>query len=300
MPIMIDSSKWEVIEAGLEVHPGQGHRQFDLDEGRRGQVPRAGRPNSARRYGAAVIVMAFDERARPTPYARKIEICQRAYDLLDRHGFPAEDIIFDPNIFAIATGIPEHNNYAVDFIEAPAGSKQNLPHAHISGGVSNVSFQLPRQRPGARGDPHRLPLPRHPGRHDHGHRQRRHARHLRRPRAGTARQGRGRGAEPPSPAPARRWSNSPRPVKEGKAKDTAPDLSWRGSPVETRLSHALVKGITDFVVADTEEVPRQAGKRPPPLAVIEGPLMGGMNTVGDLFGAGKMFLPQVVKSARAS
>ncbi len=296
VPIMIDSSKWEVIEAGLKCIQGKGIvNSISMKEGEAKFLEQA---KLARRYGAAVIVMAFDEKGQADTYARKTEICQRAYELLTGIGFPAEDIIFDPNIFAIATGIPEHDNYAVDFIESVHWIKQNLPHAHISGGVSNVSFSFRGNdpvreaihtvflyhaiqagmtmgivnagmlgvyddlEPELRAKVEDVVLNRHPG-------------------AGEA------------------LVDFAQTVKEGKAKDSGPDLSWREQPVEKRLEHALIKGITDFVVADTEEVRAQlAAEGKPPLAVIEGPLMAGMNHVGDLFGAGKMFLPQVVKSAR--
>ena len=296
VPIMLDSSKWEVIEAGLKCVQGKGIvNSISMKEGEAKFLEQA---KLARRYGAAVIVMAFDEKGQADTYARKTEICSRAYALLTGMGFPAEDIIFDPNIFAIATGIPEHDNYAVDFIEATRWIKANLPHAHISGGVSNVSFSFRGNdpvreaihtvflyhaiqagmtmgivnagmlgvyddlEPNLRQKVEDVVLNRHPG-------------------AGDA------------------LVEFAQTVKEGKAKDSGPDLTWREQPVEKRLEYALVKGITDFVVADTEEVRAKLealGK--PPLAVIEGPLMAGMNHVGDLFGAGKMFLPQVVKSAR--
>jgi 5-methyltetrahydrofolate--homocysteine methyltransferase len=296
VPIMIDSSKWEVIEAGLKCIQGKGIvNSISMKEGEAKFIEQA---RLARRYGAAVIVMAFDEKGQADTFARKTEICKRAYDLLLSINFPAEDIIFDPNIFAIATGIPEHDNYAVDFIESVRWIKQNLPHAHISGGVSNVSFSFRGNdavreaihtvflyhaiqagmtmgivnagmlgvyddlEPALREKVEDVVLNRHPG-------------------AGEA------------------LVDFAVTVKEGKAKDTGPDLSWRERSVEKRLEHALIKGITEFVVADTEEVRAQlAAEGKPPLAVIEGPLMNGMNHVGDLFGAGKMFLPQVVKSAR--
>ncbi|UCV05720.1 methionine synthase [Dechloromonas denitrificans] len=296
VPIMIDSSKWEVIEAGLKCIQGKGIvNSISMKEGEAKFVEQA---RLARRYGAAVIVMAFDEQGQADTYARKTEICQRAYELLLSIGFPAEDIIFDPNIFAIATGIPEHNNYAVDFINSVRWIKQNLPHAHISGGVSNVSFSFRGNdavreaihtvflyhaiqagmtmgivnagmlgiyddlEPVLRDKVEDVVLNRHPD-------------------AGEA------------------LVDFAQTVKEGKAKDSGPDLSWREQSVEKRLEHALIKGITDFVVADTEEVrAKLEAEGKPPLAVIEGPLMNGMNHVGDLFGAGKMFLPQVVKSAR--
>ena len=296
VPIMIDSSKWEVIEAGLKCIQGKGIvNSISMKEGEAKFVEQA---RLARRYGAAVIVMAFDEQGQADTFARKTEICRRAYDLLLSIGFPAEDIIFDPNIFAIATGIPEHDNYAVDFIESVRWIKKNLPHAHISGGVSNVSFSFRGNdpvreaihtvflyhaikagmtmgivnagmlgiyddlEPVLRQKVEDVVLNRHPG-------------------AGEA------------------LVDFAQTVKEGKARDSGPDLSWREQSVEKRLEHALIKGITDFVVADTEEVrAKLESEGKPPLAVIEGPLMAGMNVVGDLFGAGKMFLPQVVKSAR--
>jgi 5-methyltetrahydrofolate--homocysteine methyltransferase len=302
VPIMLDSSKWEVIEAGLKCIQGKGIvNSISMKEGEAKFVEQA---KLARRYGAAVIVMAFDEQGQADTYARKTEICKRAYDLLtalpEQGGanFPAEDIIFDPNIFAIATGIEEHNNYAVDFIEACRWIRANLPYAQISGGVSNVSFSFRGNDP-VREAIHTVFLY--------------HA-----VRAGLTMGIVNAGMvgiyddlDPAlrekveavvlntSPDAGEALVEFAQTVKEGKAKDTGPDLSWRELSVEARLSHALVKGITDFVVADTEECRAAlaaAGK--PPLSVIEGPLMGGMNVVGDLFGAGKMFLPQVVKSAR--
>ena len=296
VPIMLDSSKWEVIEAGLKCIQGKGIvNSISMKEGEAKFVEQA---KLARRYGAAVIVMAFDEQGQADTYARKTEICKRAYDLLISIGFPAEDIIFDPNIFAIATGIEEHNNYAVDFIEACRWIRANLPYAQISGGVSNVSFSFRGNDP-VREAIHTVFLY--------------HA-----VQAGLSMGIVNAGMvgiyddlDPAlrekveavvlntSPEAGEALVEFAQTVKEGKAKDSGPDLAWRELSVEARLSHALVKGITDFVVADTEECRAAlaaAGK--PPLAVIEGPLMGGMNVVGDLFGAGKMFLPQVVKSAR--
>jgi 5-methyltetrahydrofolate--homocysteine methyltransferase len=296
VPIMIDSSKWEVIEAGLKCIQGKGIvNSISMKEGEAKFIEQA---RLARRYGAAVIVMAFDEQGQADTFARKTEICQRAYELLLSIGFPAEDIIFDPNIFAIATGIPEHDNYAVDFIESVRWIKQHLPHAHISGGVSNVSFSF-RGNDAVREAIHTVFLY--------------HA-----IQAGMTMGIVNAGMlgvyddlEPVlrqkvedvvlnrNPGAGEALVDFAQTVKEGKAKDSGPDLSWRENTVEKRLEHALIKGITDFVVADTEEVRAKleaAGK--PPLAVIEGPLMAGMNHVGDLFGAGKMFLPQVVKSAR--
>ncbi|MDD2989626.1 MAG: methionine synthase [Zoogloea sp.] len=296
VPIMLDSSKWSVIEAGLKCIQGKGVvNSISMKEGEAEFLRQA---RLCRQYGAAVIVMAFDEKGQADTFARKTEICKRAYDLLVGIGFPPEDIIFDPNIFAIATGIEEHDNYAVDFIEAVAWIRQKLPYAKISGGVSNVSFSF-RGNDAVREAIHTVFLY-HAikagmsmgivnagmlGVYDDLEAELRHKvedvvlnRH---PGAGEA------------------LVEFAQTVKEGKAKDAGPDLSWREQPVEARLSHALVKGITDYVVADTEEVrAKLAAEGKPPLAVIEGPLMAGMNVVGDLFGAGKMFLPQVVKSAR--
>ena len=296
VPVMLDSSKWEIIEAGLKCLQGKGIvNSISMKEGEAAFLHHA---KLARRYGAAVVVMAFDEAGQADTYARKTEICRRAYELLLGIGFPPEDIIFDPNIFAIATGIEEHNNYAVDFIEACRWIRTHLPFVQISGGVSNVSFSF-RGNDAVREAIHTVFLY-HAinaglsmgivnagmvGIYDDLEPKLREKvedvvlnRH---PEAGEA------------------LVEFAQTVKEGKAKDTGPDLSWRELSVEARLSHALVKGITDFVVADTEEC-RAAleAEGKPPLAVIEGPLMNGMNVVGDLFGAGKMFLPQVVKSAR--
>jgi len=296
VPIMLDSSKWEIIEAGLKCIQGKGIvNSISMKEGEAKFIEQA---RLARRYGAAVIVMAFDEKGQADTYARKTEICKRAYDLLIGIGFPAEDIIFDPNIFAIATGIEEHNNYAVDFIEACRWIRTNLPHAQISGGVSNVSFSFRGNDP-VREAIHTVFLY--------------HA-----VKAGLSMGIVNAGMvgiyddlDPAlrdkveavvlnkSPDAGEALVEFAQTVKEGKTKESGPDLSWRELSVDKRLEHALVKGITEFVVADTEECRAAlaaAGK--PPLSVIEGPLMGGMNVVGDLFGAGKMFLPQVVKSAR--
>ena len=296
VPIMIDSSKWEVIEAGLQCIQGKGIvNSISLKEG---EAEFKRQATLVRRYGAAAVVMAFDEKGQADTYARKTEICARAYKILvEEVGFPPEDIIFDPNIFAIATGIEEHDNYAVDFIEATRWIKRNLPGAKVSGGVSNVSFSFRGNEPvreaihtvflyhaiqagldmgivnaGMVGVYEQL---------DPGLRERVEDVVLnRRPDAGE------RLIEIAETA-------------KGAAKDDSARLAWRALPVNERLSHALVNGITDFIDADTEEAwqtIRAGGGRP--LHVIEGPLMSGMNVVGDLFGAGKMFLPQVVKSAR--
>ncbi|CAG0983534.1 partial 5-methyltetrahydrofolate--homocysteine methyltransferase, partial [Rhodocyclaceae bacterium] len=293
--VMVDSSKWEVIEAGLQCLQGKGIvNSISMKEGEAKFLEQA---RLARRYGAAVIVMAFDEQGQADTYQRKVEICERAYKLLVADGFPAEDIDFDPNIFAIATGIPEHDNYAVDFIEAVRWIKQHLPHAHISGGVSNVSFSFRGNDP-VREAIHTVFLYHavkagltmgivNAGQlgvyDDLAPELREKVEDVvlnRKPGAGDA------------------LVEFAQTVK-GQAKEQVQDLAWRSWPVDKRLEHAMVKGITEYVVADTEECRAAlfaAGK--PPLSVIEGPLMNGMNVVGDLFGAGKMFLPQVVKSAR--
>ncbi len=295
VPLMLDSSKWEVIEAGLKCVQGKGIvNSISMKEGEARFIEQA---RLARRYGAAVIVMAFDEQGQADTFKRKTEICQRAYKLLVADGFPPEDIVFDPNIFAIATGIPEHDNYAVDFIEAVRWIKQNLPHAHISGGVSNVSFSF-RGNDAVREAIHTVFLYHavkagmtmgivNAGQlgvyDDLDPVLREKVEDVvlnRKPGAGDA------------------LVEYAQTVK-GAAKEQVQDLAWRSWPVEKRLEHAMVRGITEYVVADTEECRAAlfaAGK--PPLAVIEGPLMNGMNVIGDLFGAGKMFLPQVVKSAR--
>ncbi|MDO9599577.1 MAG: methionine synthase [Azoarcus sp.] len=299
VPIMIDSSKWSVIEAGLKCIQGKGIvNSISMKEGEASFLHQA---KLARRYGAAVIVMAFDEQGQADTYARKTEICARAYKLLLGIGFPPEDIVFDPNIFAIATGIEEHDNYAVDFIQSLAWIKANLPHAKTSGGVSNVSFSFRGNDP-VREAIHTVFLY--------------HA-----VKAGLTMGIVNAGMlgvyDDLDPAlrevvedvvlnrksasgqsPGEALVEIAQSVK-GQVKDKGPDLAWREWPVEKRLSHALVKGITDYVVADTEEVrAKLAAEGKPPLSVIEGPLMAGMDVVGDLFGAGKMFLPQVVKSAR--
>ena len=308
VPLMLDSSKWDVIEAGLKCIQGNGIvNSISMKEGEAKFLEQA---RLARRYGAAVIVMAFDELGQADTYQRKIEICKRAYDVLVADGFPAEDIIFDPNIFAIATGIPEHDNYAVDFINAVRWIKENLPHARTSGGVSNVSFSF-RGNDAMREAIHTVFLYHavragftmgivnagQLGVYDDLAPELREAVEdvvlNRKVGAGSA-------------LPARDSASRASDVLielatrvKGAAKEQVVDLAWRAWPVGKRLEHAMVKGITEFVVADTEEC-RAAlfAEGKPPLSVIEGPLMNGMNVVGDLFGAGKMFLPQVVKSAR--
>ncbi|MDA8261108.1 MAG: methionine synthase [Betaproteobacteria bacterium] len=295
VPLMLDSSKWEVIEAGLKCIQGKGIvNSISMKEGEAKFLEQA---RLARRYGAAVIVMAFDEQGQADTYERKIGICQRAYELLVKDGFPAEDIVFDPNIFAIATGIPEHDNYAVDFINALAWIKANLPQARTSGGVSNVSFSF-RGNDAMREAIHTVFLY--------------HA-----VRAGLTMGivNAGQLGVYDDLAPElreavedvvlnRRVGAGDTLIElatrvKGQAREQVVDLAWRQWPVDKRLEHAMVKGITEYVVADTEEC-RAAlfAEGKPPLSVIEGPLMNGMNVVGDLFGAGKMFLPQVVKSAR--
>jgi 5-methyltetrahydrofolate--homocysteine methyltransferase len=310
VPIMIDSSKWEVIEAGLRCIQGKGIvNSISLKEG---EAEFRRQATLVRRYGAAAVVMAFDERGQADTFARKTEICARAYRILvDEIGFPAEDIIFDPNIFAIATGIEEHDNYAVDFIEATRWIKQSLPGAKVSGGVSNVSFSFRGNDP-VREAIHTVFLY-HAIRAgmdmgivnagmvgvyddlDPVLRERVEDVVLNRPPAY-------RPGEPMLSAGERLIEVAE--SAKGAAKDETLKYAWRGTPehpatVDARLSHALVHGITEFIVEDTEaawqEVKARGGR---PLHVIEGPLMAGMNVVGDLFGAGKMFLPQVVKSAR--
>ncbi|MGE5863615.1 MAG: methionine synthase [Rhizobacter sp.] len=305
VPIMIDSSKWEVIEAGLKCIQGKGIvNSISMKEG---EEPFRRQARLIRRYGAAAVVMAFDEQGQADTYARKIEICERAYRILvDEVGFPPEDIIFDPNIFAIATGIEEHDNYAVDFIEATRWIKQNLPGAKVSGGVSNVSFSFRGNDPMREAIHtvflyHAIQAGMDMGIVNAGMvgvyddldpvlRERVEDVVLnRRPNY--------RPGEPEISASERLIEIAE--SAKGAAKDDTAKLAWRAKPVAERLSHALVHGINDYIVEDTEEVYqaiRAKGGRP--LHVIEGPLMDGMNVVGDLFGQGKMFLPQVVKSAR--
>jgi len=300
VPLMIDSSKWEVIEAGLKCVQGKAIvNSISLKEGEAAFLHQA---KLVRRYGAAVIVMAFDEKGQADTLERKTRIAQRSYDLLvDKVGFPPEDIVIDPNIFAIATGIEEHDNYAVDFIAATRWIKAHLPHAKVSGGVSNVSFSFRGNDP-VREAIHTVFLY--------------HA----------IKAGLTMGIVNPGQLGVydeldptlrelvedvvlnRRPANGPSPTEKlvtfaesykSAARKPEEELAWRNGSVEERLSHALVKGIANFIVADTEEARLAIDARgAKPIEVIEGPLMAGMNVVGDLFGAGKMFLPQVVKSAR--
>jgi len=296
VPVMIDSSKWEVIEAGLKCVQGKPIvNSISLKEGEHEFLRQA---KLVRRYGAAPIVMAFDERGQADTFERKIGICRRAYDLLvDQVGIAPEDIIFDPNVFAIATGIDEHNNYAVEYINATRWIRAHLPHAKVSGGISNVSFSFRGNEP-VREAIHTVFLY--------------HA-----IRAGLTmgivnagqlgvydaidpdlRQlvedvvlNRRSGANPTATERLVTFAETVR----AQGKVSTEDLTWREGSIEARLSHALVKGITTYIIDDTEEARRRFAR---PIQVIEGPLMNGMNVVGDLFGAGKMFLPQVVKSAR--
>lgn len=292
IPVMIDSSKWEIIEAGLKCIQGKGIvNSISLKEGEANFIDQA---KKIKRYGAAVIVMAFDEDGQADTYERRIEICERSYRILvDVVKFPAQDIIFDPNIFPVATGMEEHNNNALDFFNATKWIRENLPGAHVSGGVSNVSFSF-RGNDKVREAMHSVFL-------YHG-----------------IKHGMDMGIVNPSmieiyddieptlleyvedvvlnrrPDATERLLELAETVKgDGKKKEI--DLSWRNASPQQRLSHALVKGIVEFIEEDTEEC-RQLYERP--IEVIEGPLMDGMNIVGDLFGSGKMFLPQVVKSAR--
>jgi 5-methyltetrahydrofolate--homocysteine methyltransferase len=297
VPVMIDSSKWEVIEAGLQCVQGRSIvNSISMKEGEAKFIEQA---KACLRYGAAVVVMAFDEQGQADTADRKVEICTRAYKVLtEQIGFPPEDIIFDPNIFAVATGIEEHDNYAVDFIEATRRIKQSLPYARISGGVSNVSFSFRGNEPVRRaihsvflfhaiaagmdmgivnaGD---LPV------YDEIPAELREAVEdviLNRKRAD-------------GKLPTEVLVDLAPKYKGGKSEAKGPDLAWREGPVEERLKHALVRGVGDYIEVDVEEARLKAER---PLHVIEGPLMAGMDVVGDLFGAGKMFLPQVVKSAR--
>ncbi|SQI35530.1 Methionine synthase [Leminorella richardii] len=295
VPIMIDSSKWEVIEKGLKCIQGKGIvNSISMKEGEDKFIQQA---RLVRRYGAAMVVMAFDEQGQADTRARKIEICRRAYRILtDVVGFPPEDIIFDPNIFAVATGIEEHNNYALDFIEACGDIKSELPHALISGGVSNVSFSFRGNEP-VREAIHAVFL----------YHAIKNGMDMGIVNAGQLAIYDDLPAELKEAVEDvvlnRRLDGTERllTVAEKYRSSSADDESnkqqaeWRGWPVNKRLEYALIKGITEFIEADTEEARQQATL---PLEVIEGPLMAGMNTVGDLFGEGKMFLPQVVKSAR--
>ncbi|MBC7502080.1 MAG: methionine synthase, partial [Herminiimonas sp.] len=300
VPIMIDSSKWSVIEAGLKCVQGKSVvNSISMKEGEDEFLRQA---RLCRRYGAAVIVMAFDEKGQADTFERKTEICQRAYNLLvSKVGFPPEDIIFDPNIFAIATGIEEHNNYAVDFINATRWIRENLPHAKISGGVSNVSFSFRGNDPAREAIHtvflyHAIQAGMTMGIVNAGMmgvyselsdelRERVEDVVLNRPVKGDL-------------SATERMIEIAGTLKAGGKKEEQ-NLEWRAGPVQKRLAHALVHGITQWIVEDTEEARQQLlhnGGRP--IHVIEGPLMDGMNIVGDLFGQGKMFLPQVVKSAR--
>ena len=293
VPVMVDSSKFSVIEAGLKCVQGKPVvNSISMKEGEEKFIHEA---RIARRHGAAVVVMAFDEAGQADTFARKTEICKRAYGILvNRVGFPPEDIIFDPNIFAIATGIEEHNNYGVDFIEATRWIRQNLPGAHVSGGVSNLSFSFRGNEP-VREAMHSVFL----------YHAIKAGMDMGIVNAGQMivyddidpelRQtcedvvlNRDPGASERLLALAEKFRGKKTEGKEA-------DLAWREWPVEKRLSHSLVHGITEFIEQDTEEARKKSSR---PLDVIEGPLMAGMNVVGDLFGDGKMFLPQVVKSAR--
>jgi 5-methyltetrahydrofolate--homocysteine methyltransferase len=296
VPVMIDSSKWEVIEAGLKCIQGKGIvNSISLKEGIETFKHQA---TLVRRYGAAAVVMAFDEKGQADTYARKIEICERAYRILvDEVGFPPEDIIFDPNIFAIATGIEEHDNYAVDFIEATRWIKQHLPGAKVSGGVSNVSFSFRGNEP-VREAIHTVFL-------YHAIQAGMDMGIVNAGMVGVYDELDAELRERVEDVVLNRRKDAGERLVEvaerakGAARDDTAKLAWRAKPVAERLSHALVHGITDFIVEDTEEVWQEIrAKGGRPLHVIEGPLMSGMNIVGDLFGAGKMFLPQVVKSAR--
>jgi len=301
VPVMVDSSKWEVIEAGLRCIQGKGIvNSISMKEGVDKFKHEA---KLVKRYGAAAVVMAFDEKGQADTYERKIEICERAYRILvDEVGFPPEDIIFDPNIFAIATGIEEHDNYAVDFINAVRWIKQNLPGAKVSGGVSNVSFSFRGNDP-VREAIHTVFL-------YHAIQAGMDMGIVNAGMVGVYDDLEPELRERVEDVVLNRRSDAGERLVEvaetakSGAKDDSKKLEWRGTPenpvpVNQRLSHAMVHGITDFIVEDTEEAYQAIlAKGGRPLHVIEGPLMDGMNIVGDLFGQGKMFLPQVVKSAR--
>src|SRR5690349_3901707 len=289
VPVMIDSSKWEVIEAGLKCVSGKPIvNSISMKEGEAAFLEHA---RKCMDYGAAAVVMAFDETGQADTRERKVAICQRAYDVLTGIGFPPEDIIFDPNVFAVATGIEEHDRYALDFIEAVAELKQLCPHAHYSGGLSNLSFSFRGNETERRAMHsvflyHAIPAGLdmaivNAGQldiYDQIDPVLREACEdvilMRRPDA------------------TERLIELAESYKGKSAADEKAAEEWRGWPVERRIEHALVKGIDAYVVEDTEEA-RQNFERP--IEVIEGPLMDGMNVVGDLFGSGKMFLPQVVK-----
>jgi len=296
VPVMIDSSKWDVIEAGLKCVQGKGIvNSISMKEGEAEFLRQA---RLVRRYGAAVIVMAFDEKGQADTYERKTQICRRSYDLLvDKVGFPPEDLIFDPNVFAIATGIDAHNNYAVDFINATLWIKEHLPHAKVSGGISNVSFSF-RGNDAVREAIHTVFL-------YHAIRAGLSMGIVNAGQLGVYDQIDPKLRErvedvvlnrrpPDGESPTERLVTFAETVK-AQGKVSTEDLAWRAGSVEERLSHALVKGITAHIIDDTEEARIKYAR---PIQVIEGPLMAGMNVVGDLFGSGKMFLPQVVKSAR--
>ncbi|HET9642501.1 MAG TPA: methionine synthase, partial [Burkholderiaceae bacterium] len=296
VPVMIDSSKWSVIEAGLKCIQGKGIvNSISLKEG---EAEFRRQATLVRRYGAAAVVMAFDEQGQADTFERKIQICERAYRILvDEVDFPPEDIIFDPNIFAIATGIEEHDNYAVDFIEATAWIKGHLPGAKVSGGVSNVSFSFRGNEP-VREAIHTVFL-------YHAIRAGMDMGIVNAGMVGVYDDLDPELRERVEDVVLNRRADSTERLLEiaervkGAAKDDSARLAWRAMSVDERLSHALVHGITEFIVQDTEEAWQNVKARNGrPLHVIEGPLMDGMNIVGDLFGQGKMFLPQVVKSAR--
>ena len=292
VPIMLDSSKWEVIEAGLQCVQGKPVvNSISLKEGEANFIEQA---KKIMRYGAATIVMAFDEQGQADTFERKIEICKRSYDILTQQvGFPASDIIFDPNIFAIATGIPEHDNYAVDFINATRWIKENLPFAMVSGGVSNVSFSFRGNEP-VREAIHTVFL-------YHAIAAGMDMGIVNAGQLGVYADLNPELKERVEDVVLNRRSDATERLLEiaeqfkGDGKKKEENLAWRELPVRERLTHSLVHGITQFIDEDTEECRLAADK---PIEVIEGPLMDGMNVVGDLFGEGKMFLPQVVKSAR--
>ena len=292
VPLMIDSSKWSIIEAGLKCVQGKSIvNSISLKEGEENFIKQA---TLVRRYGAAAVVMAFDEAGQADTYKRKIDICKRSYDILvNKVGFQPEDIIFDPNIFAIATGIEEHNNYAVDFIEATAWIRKHLFYSKISGGVSNVSFSFRGNEP-VREAIHTVFL-------YHAIKAGMNMGIVNAGQLGVYEEIPRELRDAVEDVVLNRHADAGEELVKlaesvkGGGKEQIEDLEWRKGTVQERLTHALVRGITSYIVEDTEEARLQSNF---PVEVIEGPLMTGMNVVGDLFGAGKMFLPQVVKSAR--
>ena len=294
VPIMLDSSRWSVIEAGLKNVSGKAIvNSISLKEG---EAPFLEQARNVNRYGAAVVVMAFDEEGQAETAERKFAICRRAYRLLvDQLDFPPEDIIFDPNVFAVATGIEEHNEYGLAFIEATRETQTAPPLRPRLRRRLQLLLLLPRQQRGPRGDARCLPLPRYPRRARHGDRQRGRPPHLRGDPGPTSATASRTSSSTAAPMPPIASSRSPRTTPARSALPAPRTSPGASSSPEERVTHALVNGIDEYIVEDVEAIRPTVAH---PLEVIEGPLMNGMSVVGDLFGSGKMFLPQVVKSAR--